>query len=435
MKPTRKAPGLHTRVIPAMRLAGLAVVAALIPLHNAAVFGDANWPAAWDFVLAATTYGLGSWLILKILLPRPKAAHWGNVFLITDVAVLILAIALTGGPRSWLFFLLAARCIDQVTQGFRRVVWFNHLLVGSYALLLAWIAMHHGQVTWPVEALKLAALYVFNWYCSLTARTITSIRMHGRRADLSKRASRELVGRVSHSLRTGVDGISTLLELLQKTSLNAKQREYAECLSNHNQNLDHLANLLNASGREIRRNTAQDHFSIRELLDETASVLRPAAEAKGIDLRVEIAEGTPHWVSGDRATIRQVLLSLAHNAVRFTEFGFVELQISPAGPELLAFQVNDTGRGCPEHIHMRLFGGFVRADGSEWRSYRGQYAGLAISKHLVELMGGTMELRTKPGAGTSIRFVLELPVWAVPGISQLAVQLSAPVDLREIAST
>jgi signal transduction histidine kinase len=107
--------------------------------------------------------------------------------------------------------------------------------------------------------------------------------------------------------------------------------------------------------------------------------------------------------------IRHILLGLAHNAVRFTEIGFVELRVWKAGSGQVGFQIRDSGEGIAAYMQKRLFSRFVRADGTEWRNYQGQQTGLAISKRLIELMGSTMQLETALGEGTKIRFILDLP--------------------------
>ena len=400
---------LHTRAIPVTRLAGLALIAVLIPLHNAAVFGYADWRAANLFAGLTTVYCLASWAILRMFYSRTKTLHLGVVFLAADIFPLILAIALTGGPQSWLFFLLAGRCVDQITHGFRRTVWSNHLVVGSYALLLASISARHGGVHWRVEAAKLCVLYSFNWYCSLTARTVTTIRAGAKRAESAKRAKAEFVGTVSHEIRTRLNGVLILIELLQKTELTSRQQSYSQTSAECIQKLADLAALLDSS--EMEPSQLAIHpvvFSPRDLVKEVESLMRPAAESKGLDFRVEMAEEASSWVIGDHAKILRALLSLSHNAVRFTEVGFVELKVWRPEPGRIAFQVADSGIGITMYVRRRLFGNFVRADGSQWRSYRGKQIGLPVAKRLVELMGGALELESRPGVGTAIRFVLDL---------------------------
>jgi signal transduction histidine kinase len=400
---------LQTMEIPATRLAGLAVVTALMPLHNAAVLGGPRWSSVGAFALAAILYCLGSWLILRAFFVRCRTIPLGDLFLIADVVLLLYAVDLTGGPRSWLFPLLAGRCVDQLSGGFRRTVWFNHLLVGSYALYLLAASMHRPEVSWATDAAKLLLLYSFNWYCSLTARTVDSVRARARRAETAKRNAAELTGTVAHAIRTSTDGIAVLTELLAQTSLDSRQQHYLKGLAEHNRHVLEKLPLLHASTVQAALDDVQEErFSPRALVEEVASLLRPLAEAKGLDLRVEMGRETPLSVRGDAVKIRQVLLSVTHNAIRFTDVGSVELSCWRLWPGQVAFQVQDSGPGIPAHVCRRIATRFVRADGTLWRRSHGAQIGLSISKRLVDLMGGRLVLDTEPGLGATVR--VELPM-------------------------
>ncbi len=400
---------LQTMVIPATRLAGLAVVTAIMPLHNVAVLGAPHWPAVAAFALVASLYSLGSWLILKAFFLGSRMLPLGDIFLIADVVVLLYAVSLTGGPKSWLFLLLAGRCVDQLSGGFRRTVWFNHLIVGSYAIYLLASAFHHADVSWTAYAAKLSLLYVFNWYCSLTARTVDSLRARARRAEIAKRTGAEIAGTVAHAIQTSTDGIAVLTELLAQTPLDARQQHYVKGLAEHSQEVLKQLPLLHASTIQTDPADVQESpFSPRALVEEVASLLRPLAESKGLDLRVEMGRETPLSVRGDAVKIRQVLLSVTHNAIRFTDVGSVELRCWRLWPGQVAFQVQDSGPGIPAHVCRKIAGRFVRADGTLWQRCHGAQIGLSISKRLVDLMGGRLVLNTEPGLGATVR--VELPM-------------------------
>jgi signal transduction histidine kinase len=333
----------------------------------------------------------------------------GDLFLIADVVLLLYAVDLTGGPRSWLFLLLAGRCVDQLAGGFRRTVWFNHLQVVSYAVYLLAASMHRSEVSWATYPAKLLLLYGFNWYCSLTARTVDSVRARARRAEVAKRTAAELTGTVAHAVRTSTDGIAVLAELLAQTSLDARQQHYVKGLTEHTRHVLEKLPLLHASTVQADPEDVQEApFSPRALVEEVASLLRPLAEAKGLDLRVAMGRETPLSVRGDAVKIRQVLLSVAHNAIRFTDVGSVELSCWRLWPGQVAFQVQDSGPGIPAHVCRRIATRFVRADGTLWQRSHGAQIGLSISKRMVELMGGRLVLDTEPGLGATVR--VELPM-------------------------
>jgi signal transduction histidine kinase len=400
---------LQTMEVPATRLAGLAVVCALMPLHNAAVLGTPRWSSVGSFALAASLFAFGSWLILKAFFVRCRMLPLGDIFLIADVVLLLYAVDLSGGPRSWLFLLLAGRCVDQVSGGFRRAVWFNHLLIASYALYLLSAAIHRPAVPWTEFAFKLALLYSFNWYASLTGQTVDSLRARARRTQAAKRSGAEMAGTVVHAIRTSTDGIAVLTDLLSQTSLDVRQERYVRGLVRYRQDLLNKIGLLHASTAETDSTALQEApFSPRALVEDIASLLRPLAESKGLDLRVELDHRTPLSICGDSVRLRQVLLSLSHNAIRFTDVGSVLLTCGPLWPGQVAFQVRDSGPGIPAHVCKRVSERFVRADGTLWQRSHGAQVGLSISKRLVDSMGGRLVLHSVPGQGATVS--VELPL-------------------------
>jgi signal transduction histidine kinase len=398
----RRAFHLNTRVIPTTRLAGLALVAALIPIHNASTLGHPDWRAAGEFASVAATYCLVSWIILKKFFRETRMVQLGDLFLGVDILVLLFAIQLTGGPASWLFFLLAGRCVDQIALGFRRVVWFNHIMVASYVLAIDGIAAHRGGFDWRMEAAKLVALYAFNWYCSLTARSVETLRRRTKRADAARRAGAELSGTIAHAARTRVNRVTVGLDLLRQTTMTSRQRDYTDTIAQCSRDLMGLIRVLGAPSAESRESEIQNApFFPVEVLVEVDAIMRPFADAKGISLRIEAAE--TEQALGDAGKIRHVLLSLTDNAVKFTEVGFVELSVHTVAPGRLAFRVSDSGPGIPAHVQRSM---------SAHRNYRGPRAGLAISQRLVESMGGTLEVHTDPRHGSTLRFILDLPACA-----------------------
>jgi len=400
---------LQTVVIPATRLAGFTLVCALMALHNAAIFGNPLWPHVESFAIVASLYCLGSWLVLKGLFLRCRPFPLGDAFLIADILLILLAVDLSGGSQSWLFVLLAGRCVDQLAEGFRRTIWFNHLLVGSYALYLLLAATRQGEAPWTLCAAKLLLLYALNWYCSLSARTVDSIRARARKAELAKRREAEIVGTAAHAIRTSAEGISILTELIGRTSQDARARHYMKGLEQYTRDIMDKVRLLSAAAVEPRLPAVQEEpFAPRPLVEEVASLLRPFAESKGLDFRVEIGTEVPFSMIGDAAKIRQVLLSLTHNAIHFTDVGCVELRCLASTPGFAAFHVRDTGPGISVGVLRRISPSFFRADGTTWHRHHGARVGLSISHRLVELMGGSMIFHSEPCQGTTV--CVELPM-------------------------
>jgi signal transduction histidine kinase len=399
----------------------LGTIAVLIAIHNLAVLGAVNWPSVWMFAYVATFYGLGSWLTLRAFFRESRRLNLGTVFLVADLAVLLFAIHLTGGTSSWLFLLLAARCTDQIFFGVRRVIWFGHLLVGSYALYIALAATSQGGIHWKIEAAKLAILYAFTWYYALTARAVELIRRKSRRSNIVKRERAELTGAVSHAIGTRTAAVDAVLEALRKSPLNHQQLEQVRRLTEVNQSLVKLVNFLDAPENEtIQLEVEKGPLAPIDLLADVALLLRPLAESRGLDLRIDGGDVKSLWVTGDGGKIRQALLSLAHNAVRFTERGFVELRAWQVDPGRIGFEVKDTGVGIPIHVQRRLLGPFLRADGSPWHRTRGLGVGLAVSRRLIESMGGDLKLASVPGLGTTVQFALDLPACGLKEVGEPA---------------
>jgi signal transduction histidine kinase len=397
------------------RVAGLAMIIALIAIHNLAFIGRVNWPSIGAFAYVATFYGLGSWLTLNFFFRENRRLHWGTLFMVMDVAMLLFAIHLTGGTRSWLFLLLAARCTDQIFFGIRRVIWFGHLLVGSYALYVVIVAASHVAVKWEIEGAKLVILYAFIWYYALTAQTVDLLRGKFRRSNLVKRDRYELVGTVSHTIGTRAASVGAILESLRKTQLDSKQQDYVRTLTDFNRSLSNLANVLNGSESQARPSEIeQERFTPLDVLTDVASLVKPLAEARGLDLRIDVTQAESLWVRGDSGKIREALLSLAHNAVRFTDGGFVELRAWHVLAGRVGFAVRDSGAGIPIYLQRRLLAPFVRADGTPGHRTRGRGIGLGISRRLVESMGGTLEIDSVIGLGTTVRFALDLPECVLP---------------------
>ena len=386
------------------------MVAVLIAIHNLAVLGEANWPAVSMFLFVGVFYGLGSWLMLRVSFLESRKLPLGTVFLVLDIPILLFAIHVTGGPGSWLFLLLAARCTDQIFFGVRRVIWVSHVLVGSYALYLAVVSTSSADFRWQTEAAKLAILYAFTWYYALTARNVDLVRRRSRRSNAVKRERAELTGTVSHAIATRTAAVTAVLESLRKGPLDHKQREHVQVLGDVNQSLIQLVNVLNsAENQPVQMATDTHRFQVKEMLADVALLVRPLADSKGLDLRIDTATVESLWVTGDSGRIRQALLSLAHNAVRFTDYGFVELRAWRVQPGRIGFEVKDSGSGIPIHVQRRLLAPYVRADGSPWHRTRGPGIGLGMTRRLVESIGGELGLNSALGMGTSVRFTLYLP--------------------------
>jgi CheY-like chemotaxis protein len=212
---------------------------------------------------------------------------------------------------------------------------------------------------------------------------------------------------MSHEIRTPLNGVIGLTSLLQTTPLTPEQREYVCGIQTSGEALLSLiSDILDLSKIEAGQLTLERHpLDLRRLVQEVAEVVGTQARAKGLHLSVAVAPAVPAALEGDAVRLRQVLLNLAGNAVKFTERGTVEIAVARAEEDaegaLLWIGVSDTGIGIATEAQARLFEPFVQADASTTRRYGGTGLGLAICKRLVEAMGGQIGVQSALGQGST----------------------------------
>ncbi|HCH65892.1 MAG: hybrid sensor histidine kinase/response regulator [Deltaproteobacteria bacterium] len=387
----------------------------------------------------AIAIGLVALWALRVAGPVP-AAH---LTAIACCAILVPYITLAGGFEYPFFFwfLIVPFCAGLLGGQRVGLIWsliIGAIVTGYVVLYLHGIRLPAIEMGSPPAVLVLSQALALVFMCSATMfifqlnlrweeqQTITAIAKlevevaerrsaedAAQKANLAKGA---FLAMMSHELRTPMNGVLGMTQLLLLEAQSESQRRHTEALRDSGKLLMHLLDSLLDFSKIEGGHVELEHraFELPRVLRSASDLMRGRAQHKQLDFVVALDHNLPHWVQGDELRLRQMVLNLVSNAVKFTETGTVSLRARSPAPGTILLEVEDTGIGIPPEAQEHLFEAFTQADSTITRKYGGTGLGLAIVASLCEAMGGQVEVESSVGSGSTFRLRLPLEATESP---------------------
>jgi two-component system sensor histidine kinase/response regulator len=418
--------------LPILRVGGSFLLSFGILLHNRYLvpLPDDRWLSA-TMVLAL--YAILAWSLVSFFY-RLRPSRDITVFTLAgDLLIWTYAIYCSGGESSWLFFILLLRVADQTQTTFRRACAFALVATGCYAGMLMYVAVADGRnVMNAGQMSKLALILLGSVYIALAARTAESRRARlgeairvsrdlirrleqaHARAEEASAAKSEFVANMSHEMRTPLQAVIGMLQLaIEDEQSQSKGRRLLTARRSAETLLSMIDDVLDFARIEARKLELEPvYFSVRQLLHDTMKSVGIMAASKRLTLSYYVHPEVPETVWADPVRLRQILVNLVGNAIKFTHAGEIGVTVSRVGDKA-RIDVRDTGVGIAPAVRQRIFEPFAQADSSHSRAYGGTGLGLSIVARLLEAMGGNVQVSSEQGSGSVFSFSVPLTTDAV----------------------
>jgi len=374
--------------------------------------GDGSFSAVETrLLLLCGSYWVMSLGLFVSIIGKPEVSHWRRLIGICgDLLLSCYAIAHLEGAGG-LFYVILLWVI--FGNGFRygRIYLFISAGVGTIGFILSVLWNPYWKGNLVLAAGMLIGLIVLPLYVSSLLKKLTGAIS---RAEEANRAKNRFLANMSHEMRTPLNGIIGMLDLLKETPLSTEQEELSKTIDDSAHTLLFLMqDVLDLSKIEAGKVSVEvSDFDLYAVVKHSVAIVEPQARFKGLATFLRVPSNVPFLLRGDPLLLRQVLLNLLGNAVKFTEKGEVGVRVTLESETprhaTVRFEVTDTGIGISSEAQRRIFERFTQADESITRRFGGTGLGTTISKEIVEMMGGTIGVRSEPGKGSTFWFTVEL---------------------------
>lgn len=362
--------------------------------------------------------GISVICLLLAITGFPKTV-WRISMLVSDVTFLSLAMGIVPHNAVPLFFIYL-----WVIFGFGFRFGNTYLLAGMILSVAGFsLAFQFSEYWQSRQAFGIGVilmLIMLPSYVSFFIRRLNTTKINLEKAvmkaDAANDAKSKFLANMSHELRTPLNGVITVSDLLSETNLTHEQQEYADTIQSSARTLLELINdVLDFSKIESEKIILDNIcFDIHACINEVTKIIKPLAEKKDLSIHNNISKSAPRFIYGDPVRIKQILINLANNAVKFTERGNISIHTYSKGvtenKAHYCFEVIDTGIGISEEAQDRIFERFVQEDDTTTRQFGGTGLGISIAKQLVELMGGMIGVSSNPGKGSRFWFEIDVNV-------------------------